>query len=347
MISQRTHLKLRNCRGKMKPIYFPFTYISEPVAEALASCFRQTVIYQPSSRNMPEAIQKRAETDIFDIRIPVNEDEGKLDTFIKEYRRWAELHQGSGLSAFFSPGGNKIPFFDETSISQIRSDIRQHPTSDTQYPTSNTSDTLFNARVFLCIAQDFDMQNSELDNDLASYEKMEQDIMKNLRGEDSEFPVPGSLFPVPTDDPGNHKTEERIGAWIRLMQHDPEKSGMFVTSSQSVFDLMIDKAPDAEQVLCFDSVPIWGNSNADKAVPWQENLARHLDMLAENTWPVSADRVEVSASDDDRRTISLTVWLAPGKTPDEFFGCYVENETFQAGNEGGKYKNTLLGLISV
>ncbi|MBU4289417.1 MAG: hypothetical protein KKI12_14750, partial [Proteobacteria bacterium] len=98
----------------MKPIYFPFTYISEPVLEALSAFFKQIVVYQPSSLNVPESMQKLADSGLLEIRIPVKGDENKIDNILKDYKSWANIHQGSEM-AFFKMNPDKIPFFDDSS----------------------------------------------------------------------------------------------------------------------------------------------------------------------------------------------------------------------------------------
>jgi len=52
----------------MKPIYFPFTYISKPVAEALYACFGKAIVYHPSSKNIPEETHRLVERGLLDIR---------------------------------------------------------------------------------------------------------------------------------------------------------------------------------------------------------------------------------------------------------------------------------------
>ncbi len=162
----------------MKPIYFPFTYVSEPVAEALASCFKQTVVYA-SSGDLPESMQKWMKNSILDIRTPVINDEDKLDAVIKDYKNWANIHKESGM-AFFKSKKNTIPFFDDTYTSQIRSAIKQNPEPE-------KPDPVFNSRLFLHIAQEFDMQNWELTRDLDLFDDMEQKLIKELKGDDSEY----------------------------------------------------------------------------------------------------------------------------------------------------------------
>ncbi|MDM8525524.1 hypothetical protein QUF80_19315 [Desulfococcaceae bacterium HSG8] len=322
----------------MKPIYFPFTYISEPVAEILASCFRQTVIYQPSSRKIPDIMRKWEDAGIIDIRVPVTGDEEKLDAIIRDYRNWANLHQGNDLSLFKIRAG-AVPFFEEMP-SQIRDDIRRGGETKA---SPEKPDPLFNARIFLCIAQEFDMQNREINNDLASFEKMEQELMKNLKGEDLQSGIQHSDLGFPADDPGNYMPEERLKAWGYLMGHDLEKSDIFVTASRSVFESLTDNAPDPLKILHTAPIPVYKTKDGekpDKLGIWQDNLMEQLDMFLRNTGS-DESRVETWDGESERK-VSLTFHLMQ-EAPDEFFSSCPEQEVFlkRKENSGG----TLLGLI--
>ena len=66
----------------MKPIYFPFTHISDAAVAALSACFKQTVVYQPSRRALPALIQKLADSGLIDVRIPIAGDEKKIDVIL-------------------------------------------------------------------------------------------------------------------------------------------------------------------------------------------------------------------------------------------------------------------------
>ena len=70
----------------MKPVYFPFTFISRPVIEAVSACFRQIVVYQPSERHVPEQMRQWAESGMLEIRIPVKEDEERLEADLSSGR---------------------------------------------------------------------------------------------------------------------------------------------------------------------------------------------------------------------------------------------------------------------
>lgn len=330
----------------MKPIYFPLTSISEATIAASASCFEQIAVYQPCSRNIPETVQKWAEKGLLDIRVPIKEDDERLERLIKEYKAWADLRQGNE-SAFFKSLKNTVPFFNETYPSQIRSELKKRIGEASE--EKEKTEPLFKARVFLCMAQEADIRNIELNRDIKEFKAKEQEMFKSLKGEDdfdiseSEFISPEAEISMPEDDPGIYMTAERTEAWFHLMQHDhdSEPSRIFVTDSRAVFEYMTERIPDAETVLCLKEIPFCKDPSDEKFRSWQNNLKKYLDRLAENG---STDTAVIPPIRENRN-FSLTFCVIPDKSPIQIFGqclCFpdIRNE-----KEGGKYKNTVIGLI--
>lgn len=316
----------------MKPVYFPFTSVSESTLKALSSCFRQMTVYQPSSRKLPQVMREWRENGFLDIR--VSGDDEKLENIIREYRGWAELHKDGGM-AFFKTRKDTIPFFDDTSVFEIRASIKKGKAGKETEPEK--ADPLLNARIFLCIAQEFDIQNLELNHDLVSFKKMEQELMSDLRGEASVFETENSKTEIPKDDPGHYMTAERLNAWSRLMTQDTESAGVFLTDSQAVLDILLDKTPQTVKLIHSDALsPREDKKKADE-------LIRHLDVIAENEWPGGVEtKIEMPDHMGDG-DISLRLFVVPGESPSEFFGRCAGHEAFQ--NKGGKYRNTVLGFI--
>ncbi len=329
----------------MKPVYFPFTFISKPVCQALAACFRQTAVYQISSIKIPDEMQNWGKSGILDIRIPVKYDGDKLDAILKQYRSWANSHQGSEI-AFLKSRAEERPFLDETSTRQITADIKSK--GGRQNRSQEKPDPLLNAGLFLHLAQEYDMQNLALSQDLQAIEAIEQDFMKDLKGENQaldEETAPEKTLEA--HDPGHYMTKERIHAWTRLMQQDQQDSGLFVTTSKSVFETLIDSAPEAELVGVLDAIPVVEN-RIEALERWQDELMKHLEMLTTIVWLAKTDSI-IDAPEIPGCEIkaSLTLYIVPGKTPHEFFDRCVEDDSFGAKDKitGPKLKNTLLGLI--
>lgn len=328
----------------MNPIYFPFTFISKPIVEALSACFKQTAVYQVSSQKVPEKMQEWCESGLLDIRIPVEGDEKKLDKILEDYRAWINLHQGSEI-AFLKTQADKIPIFDETSSSRISDEIKKKIRENR---SQEKPDSLFNAILFLHIAQEFDLQKVELNQDFVLFGTMEHDLMKNLKGENEDLNNKSlGNRTLEADDPGHYMTKERIMAWTRLMQHDQPISGLFVTSSRAILGYLIDIAPEVEKLICFDAIPVF-DKRVEEMERWQVSLMESLDMLVKNPWPSSIDGIfDVPDAEGCDRKVALTLYIVPGETPHNFFVRCVEVDSFCAKDEDQKagFKNTLIGLF--
>ena len=290
-------------------------------------------------------MQNWGKSGILDIRIPVKYDGDNLDAIVKQYRSWANSHQGSEI-AFLKSRADEIPFFDETSTRQITADIKSKEGRHNR--SQEKPDPLLNAGLFLHLAQEYDMQNLTLSQDLQAIEIMEQDFMKDLKDENralnEETALEKTLEP---HDPGHYMTKERMQAWTRVMQHDQQGSGLFVTTSKSVFESLIDSTPEAELVDVLDAIPVVDNE-VEELETWRDELMKHLEMLTTIVWLAKTDSI-IDAPEIPGCEIkaSLTLYIVPGKTPHEFFNRYVEHDV---SNYKEKYqkvilKNTLLGLI--
>ena len=341
----------------MKPIYFPFTYISKPVAEALYACFGKTIVYQPSSKNIPEEIHKLAERGMLDTRIsgkPEKKDEEKLSAILKDYIAWANLHKGSrGIQLdYFKAGRNKIPFFDDTSTSQIKADIEDITGKN---PARKEPDPVFDARLFLTIAQNFDMQNDKIIRDMASFETARMDLIKSLKGEDETSPVVpgyGDEFKTGNLTDYDHMIPERIEAWALLICYDliqcrDEMSGLFVTSSRQAIDYLLEKTPETENVFSIDAIPMMNNQTEETA-KWQKSLMEHLKMVAEGSQPLENDDFTVVPDDLKCETkVSLSLYIVPGASPLEYFSRFIRFDSTcgKIEKDRVKIKNTLIGYI--
>jgi hypothetical protein len=328
----------------MKPTYFPFTYIPKSVGKALSACFRQTAVYQISGTKIPEEMQELSRDGILDIRIPVEVNGEFLDKILKDYRSWIITHQGTE-TAFLAAMANKIPFFDESASSQIRADIKK---TGKQIPAEEKPDPLFNAKLFLHMAQEFDLQKKGLDQDLMDIDAMEDDFMKNLKWEDDDDHARAVARKVlENDDPGHYMTTERINAWASLMLQDSQISGLFVTTSRAVLEHLIDIVPEMEEVIRLDDIPM-GVDEDETLSNWQDDLMETLEKLATENWPVSMDDManppEIPGSETN---VALTIYIVPNKTSREYFADCVETDVFQTefAKTGPRFKNTLIGLV--
>jgi hypothetical protein len=272
----------------MNPIYFPFTFISEPVLKEISIFFPQTVIYQPTSGKIPEYLKKSADKGLLKIHASFGGDETRFGQLVREYRDWIECHKGSETSfvktrIFDGVDMETIPMFNGNSTSQIKYDIKKgHIETQPQKP-----DAEFTARLFLLIAQEFDIQQDEFKRDLEHFQLMESNLFSDIRGEDqfsgSSINNPDTII---SDDLGRHKTGQRLSAWLKIFEQDPvapdeSGSGLFITSSHAVLEHIFELCPESELILSTGPVPV-GGQNPKQIKEFQEILKENLIRLSKN-----------------------------------------------------------------
>jgi len=228
----------------MNAIYFPFTVVSGQTMDALSACFTSVSVYQPSTHTPkalaekgghPSPFRRGSGGEVFaaEIRRPVQNDDDKLEALAKDYRKWAELHQGAELNFFKFRHDD-----DDHAIAHIRSELKGYDIPQ------EAADSLFNARLFLKIAQEYDSKRQDVDREISAFEKMEKSLFEELRGEDeAEIEIPLEKSLLRHEDAGGFMTEERLNAWTRLMLEDAEISNFFITNSHAVFDFLAEKTP--------------------------------------------------------------------------------------------------------
>jgi hypothetical protein len=272
----------------MKPIYFPFTFISEPELKDISIFFPQTVIYQPSSEKIPEFIKKSADKGLLEIHAPFGGDETRFDSIVREYRQWVEHHRGSETTffktrIFDSIDIEPIPMYSDNSTTQIKYNIKKgHGENQPKKP-----DEEFTARLFLLIAQEFDIQQYEFKKDFQHFQIMENKFFSNIREEDefSETNIK-NLKSVIVDDVGSNKTGQRLSAWLKIFEHEPVApdefgSGLFITSSHSILEYIMELCPESELVLSTGPVSV-NDPHSEKIKEFQKILKENLRRLSEN-----------------------------------------------------------------
>ncbi len=288
----------------MKPVYFPFTYINDTVARDLYACFGQITVYQPSTHDIPENMQMLADKGLLDIKVPVSGDEAKLEALIKEYKEWGELHQKSD-AAFLKAIGERVPFFDDTFSTQLASQIKR--IRDENY-SKEKPDILFNARLFLCLAQDYDIMQDGINRDLISVYEMEKKLLEGLTHEDEEFFIKktGSSLQA-ADDSGKYKIKERIEAWTYLMSNDKENPRLFITGSRDAFDFIIEKSGDIKEVVELASVPVC--AQADIMNKWRNLFIGQVEgLLKDDDFQIDKKIYDLPAAKEPDRGMSLKIF---------------------------------------
>ncbi len=270
----------------MKATFFPFTDISQPCLAAATAVFGSLLLYRPSRLDPAGALQAWVDRGALEIRIPVQGDENRLRVLLQEYQQWAELHGSRDLTRYKARQG-EIPFFDDQSPLKIRSEILRQTGSAKTGP--DAADALFQARVFLQMAQAFDRQQRELQQALEVVDDRQQAMLRELGDFDDRPPAPASRL-APAPDPGGHMTVERLTAWARLALQAPEADAVLVTDSPAAWDLFADRFP---ATLAMADWPVVSGLSADSApaTEWRSELLAALERLAQTAWPAPGQPV--------------------------------------------------------
>ena len=331
----------------MIPIYFPYTYISDPVAEAMAACFGRFTVYQPLSDNLPLPMQPWVDKGLIDIRIPVKGDTEELVSAAENFRNWAQLNVGSASinSASLKTLKTSLPPLGASLSSQIVAEIKKQINRSAN---DKSSDPVLAARIFLYFAQEFDQQSQELDHVLEEFEKKEQDLIQDLKMEEDALAAelkkePGHMPGVNTD----YLIAGRLEAWARILLKDERPPELFVTHSKAVVEELLDTAPTAEKILDFEAIPTLTPATIEPA-PWQEQLMLYLTDCAEKKY-ISASGAKAEAFDIPtvKNSVSLKIYLVPNQNCTQFFcrGAGIKGPEPDPMFPTPGSRNTLMGLV--
>lgn len=210
----------------MTPVYFPHTLLDHNEIEMLTTLFDQTVVYTPMQSIVPPSMERWQSEGHLQIRQPMTGDETLLMQQIAAYKQWGADHQRKGKldTTLLKLDPDRTPFFDHSSTSQIKMDIKSIRSKGTgaEEATAKRADRIrLNTRLFLCMAQHFDQQTRELADDLQACDNQTRQLLAQLRGDAA--PLPAETAPAgktTIDTPGDFMIENRILAWCRLFIED-------------------------------------------------------------------------------------------------------------------------------
>lgn len=249
----------------MQPIYFPHTYITDKIYQALPACFQKLMIYQPTLGHIPESMRQWRDTGQLEIRCPLREFEMEIAYSLKSYQYLGSTHQGrKGEIKHFQP--SDVPFFDDTSPQKIRADLTRKMQGDEPgnplLPPSTAR--LIHAGLFLQMAQDFDRHQDGINRDMDTCLGMEKNLFKHLKEDDDSLFQDLAFTPLPPADAlGEHMLAERLSAWSRLFFYDilhnsdgeefPPRPLLFITPSRLLFEEMVTEKADHTIIFSLDS----------------------------------------------------------------------------------------------
>ncbi|MGD8344720.1 MAG: hypothetical protein PVI38_05400 [Desulfobacterales bacterium] len=331
----------------IEPIYFPFTYVPQWVAEIFAAGFRHFYVYQPSGKDLPAEMQTWVEKGAINVCVPVSAEDKRFAEVVRAFQQFARLHtdvKDFKSAAFWNQQG-AIPFFDETSASQIVADLKKGQQPDTRL---THPEALLRARVFLEFAQEFDRQNAELQRKLEDTHRRSEELIKNLSGQKDNEPASTRLTTdIKLDDAGDYMPQDRLQAWIRLFLEKPIDSGFLVTSSSTIFDSLVENQIPNKKLFEFKGLPTLA-SNDDTLAGWRETFYHQIKNGIESRGSFAEDAfARWPLLPEHAAPIKLTLYSLPDCTPTRLFARFLKlpNGDKNRFNQSPDIKNTLLGLV--
>ena len=331
----------------MIPILFPYTYLSPRVLEPVSTLFGKISIYQPFDKLLPIDLEESSRSGKIEIRIPLKDNDKKLEAILKEYRTWADLHHISQREYHKMTRSLNLSAQDPMS-SQIRQEIRDRMSGEKEHDTLTPSD---NARLFLALAQEFDMQQTGLSMEINQIQDMQQQLFKDLRGNVPDGSDSFSSAESPQPESHDYMASERLFAWSHLLCHDTQPTCVFITTSSEAFQMVSKQAGLIHTLSGFDKRPV---DISHKENPWEggQALTDYLDQLTkaeEGALPVQPFEDMNATAVGKECNVRLTVSMVPNQSPAEVFGKLIHppmNET-AATDTDTLCRNTVLALIEL
>ena len=278
-----------------------------------------------------------------DVQVPDPKVSRIFDKILAETENWARSHRG-GVASFLKGYRDEVPFFESSSVSQIRQDIRT--AGQTVSPDALQQDALFRARIFLQIAQEFDDHNQWLSHQMLQQEAMERNLYRELRGVEGSMDratEPGQ--PWENEDPFQYMIRDRLKAWSRVMLSHGHVQGPLVTTTASVLTLIQEDVPDTEKLILAATIPA---VHKDAAIAKEErrDLIGYCEKLVYTPMPLLNDSGLLDVYPAEiTDNFSMKLYLLPGIAPHSLFARFVGGE-IPGDRDAAVEANTLIGYIN-
>jgi hypothetical protein len=301
------------------------TYLPAAGQRRLAACFEQTAVYRPSNRPLPEKMAAAVKLGRLAIRIPIEKDSDKLAAYLDATYAWAAQNKGIDLGAL-KGRDDGVPFFNEASISGIRQNIRE--IGSQSQPA--TADPVFEARLFLEMAQELDRQDDELEKSLDNVKIKEDSMLADLMGDAADHrDIPTTFGGVRSTDPGAYLTGRRLKAWWRLAREGTGPGNLLVTDSPAVMDYLVERTPGLEKAGSDLDLPCPPAGEAQSA-EWRDQLRTYLEAVAAGSQKDALPQ-GIPAVQQAEETVRLTVYR---QTPADPAALFTRREAAQTAGTG-------------
>lgn len=296
------------------PAYMPFTHLAASSARTLNSLVGPVVIYQPIKKRVAENLDRLTAKGMIELRAPLTRDDDRLCSALAELIDWGRMNHGRSAAGanIVRTGQPEIPFFDDTAVSRIRSDLRRREAA--AGPEPDRSEAQFNARLFLALAQENDLAGESLDQHLSHFQTLATAFLEHLPEADgAAFSRQNRGSALWQQDPGARLTGQRMRAWATLAAADPTPPEMLITTSSAVIDWLLEAPEDLLSLEKLAEIRI-SLPPADTA----PLLLRPLAALAAGSTEGLAELTALTVNGAAESTVCATVYRAADQPPAAF-----------------------------
>ena len=304
----------------MKPLFFPFTHVSEEDAAALRTCFNGFCHLGVS--RLDELLPQDPAVEVV---LPSDKEMVSILAMIEEYRQWARVNQGgAGQLKARVP---EAPYFtSDTGISSLKSTIERQAGAGQEQGLGGGDkqrDALFNALVFLRMAQEADGAIDQIDRKFSLISKSEARLFSALRGNGLPAAAVASAdrSQAVNRDRGSTRTDRRIFSWACFFRERMDFSTdaeplLPVTTSPAVMDYFQSMAKKSTKVLDIGNFKVHERS-CEQSKPWKRHLS---DVISDAVFGVQRDENRlIEASDGCAVFVDIQLYLFSDKAVADIF----------------------------
>ena len=374
--------EIRNPKSEiLSPVYFPFTFISPSLVEAMSLCFHGVVVYQPAYSKPQKDLRPWMDRGFVEIHSPFENviDKKSLEGALRNLRSWGVLHQHADMAYLKTVGNEIAPVDPETP--KIVSDIKGVAAKRSK----ESEDSELSVQLFLHLAQDFDEDSWDLRQQLHRFNDQYQDLQSSFRQDQPEqaqdsmaedLPArarptsstggldsqrQAGLFPV-EEDPGSFVIEKRMAAWNRLFRKDPVDSGLLFTDSPLALAYLLDGVQEklevfklniaysqAESKEVSENHPSWANHlqdifNTVLTTAWSRTLQERV-VHGGREIEAEIDHWRGSTEKPHDRSVSFRWYVLPHQIARSLLNRRCGVDSIDKEDGAAKVRNTLVGLI--
>lgn len=224
--------------GLPEALFFPYTDLEGRTLWSLLVWFRRLLLLQPRFCCLgPCALEARA-SGWLEVERPlwVDLDSTTARSLLSEWERLAHLYQDSGYLSYLQHG---LPNLQEEPGWNLVREIRRYGEDGQE---SSAQENTLRGQLLLQMAQDLDRQRREIQEELASLERTEAQMLRQLgvgETEDLEW----ATEPLPSLEENDFLIPQRIKAWGELLAaRRTSPTPPLLTTNRLALEHLLDRA---------------------------------------------------------------------------------------------------------